>query len=510
MGELILEMKNITKTFPGVIANENVNLSLYTGEIHALLGENGAGKSTLMNVLTGIYKPDYGDIFFRGEKKVITSPRHAVDLGIGMVHQHFRLISTLTVAENIMLNSGHCPLVLREKEINDEIQKSSEEFDLKVVPDAKIWQLSVGEQQRVEIVKLLYRGAEILILDEPTAVLTPQESRNMFRSLRSMADSGKAVVFISHKMNEVLDNADRITVLRGGKSVATLMREETNRDELTQLMVGHDLTKLNKNTDRNFGDVVLECEGMDADNDRGMYALKKAKITIHSGEIYGIAGVAGNGQKMLAEVITGLRPLKGGTVKLKGKDITNASIKARINDGVAFVPEDRLSMGLVPSLNLMDNFVLKKYSTPQYSNKGILKKADIRKDTAECVKQYDIKNAGLEKDARLMSGGNQQKLLVARELIGDPSLLVVSYPVRGLDIGAIDAIHKIMLQEKEKGTAILMISEDLDEIFEMSDTIGVLFDGYLSDPIIPAETNKEALGRLMAGIGLGEEEEVTA
>ena len=502
MAEKILEMKGITKTFPGVIANDNVNLELYAGEIHALLGENGAGKSTLMNVLTGIYKPEYGEIYHKGKLIDISSPKHAVAIGVGMVHQHFRLIAPLSVAENVMLTSGKCPTIINEKEMNDAVRKCSEEFGLQLSPEAKIWQLSVGEQQRVEIVKLLYRGAEILILDEPTAVLTPQESIEMFKTLRRMADSGKAVVFISHKMNEVMENADRITVLRGGKTIATVTRAEANREELTHMMVGHDLKKPSDRERGNYGEVILEGTDLCCNNDRGLPALKHVNINLHKGEIL---GVAGNGQRMISEVITGLRPLTAGKLVFKGEDVTKASIKARKEKGIAFVPEDRLGMGLVTALNLMDNLILKEYYHPRFSNKSILKKDEIRKATEECVKKYNIKNAGIERPVRLMSGGNQQKLLVAREVSGDADLLVVAYPVRGLDIGAIDAIHQIMLEEKAKGTAILMISEDLDEVFEMSDNIVVLFDGYMSDKIDPLKTNRIEIGKLMAGEGLGEE-----
>lgn len=508
MAEKILEMRGITKTFPGVIANDNVNLELYAGEIHALLGENGAGKSTLMNVLTGIYKPDAGSIYHKGKKIDISSPKQAVKIGIGMVHQHFRLIAPLTVAENVMLTSGKCPVILNDKSINEAIAACSREFNLELTPTAKIWQLSVGEQQRVEIVKLLYRGAEILILDEPSAVLTPQESVEMFKTLRTMANSGKAVVFISHKMNEVMENADRVTVLRGGKTIATVRKGEATREELTQMMVGRDLEAHKEKHITLNEEVVLEGTDLCAKNDRGIAALKHVNIKLRKGEILGIAGVAGNGQRILAEVLTGLRPLTGGRIIFKGEDVTKASINKRKEKGMAFVPEDRLGMGLVPALNLMDNLILKEYYHDAYSSKGILKKGEIRKATQECVDKYEIKNAGLEKPVRLMSGGNQQKLLVAREVNGDADVLVVAYPVRGLDIGAIDAIHEIMNREKESGTAILMISEDLDEVFEMSDRIAVLFDGYMSEPIPANETNRTDIGKLMAGDGLGEDVEV--
>lgn len=500
MSEVLLEMRNITKTFTGVAANKDVNLELYPGEIHALLGENGAGKSTLMNVLTGIYKPDYGDIYYKGKKIEINNPKQAVKLGIGMVHQHFRLISTLSVAENVMLNSGECPLVLNTDEMNKAISECSKKYNLDLEPEAKVWQLSVGEQQRVEIVKLLYRGAQILILDEPSAVLTPQESVEMFRTLRMMADSGKAVVFISHKMNEVMANADRITVLRGGKSVATMKAGEMSAEELTGLMVGHKLPKIDREKRCGFGDRVLECTNLNANNDRGLPALKDVSFHIHSGEILGIAGVAGNGQKMLAEVVTGLRKLTGGKVLYKGKDISGYDVKTRNRNGISFIPEDRLGMGLVPSMNMMENIILKKFYRPVFSNRGILKKKDIRKITEDYVKEFDIKNAGLDKKVGLMSGGNQQKLLFAREISGEPDLIVVAYPVRGLDVGAANAVHEILLEQKERGAAILMISEDLEEIFELSDRIAVLYEGQLSQDLVTEKVTKEDVGKLMAGV----------
>ncbi|MBQ0058521.1 MAG: ABC transporter ATP-binding protein [Lachnospiraceae bacterium] len=504
MGELVLEMRGVTKTFPGVIANDNVNLELYAGEIHALLGENGAGKSTLMNCLTGIYKPDAGEIYHKGKPIVINSPKHAVDIGVGMVHQHFRLIPPLSVAENIMLTSGKCPLVLKTDEINDAIRACSKEFNLELSPEAKVWQLSVGEQQRVEIVKLLYRGAEILILDEPSAVLTPQESVEMFKTLRMMADSGKAVVFISHKMNEVMDNSDRITVLRGGKSIATVTRDKFDKDELTIMMVGHNLERKADRAKAALNEVLLEVDNLSAINDRGFRGLKHVSFKLHKGEILGIAGVAGNGQRLLAEAVTGLRPAEEGKILYKKKDVTKWSIKQRKEAGMSFVPEDRLHMGLVPSLNLMDNLILKEYYYDKYSKKGILNKAAIRKDAEECVERYNIKNAGVEYPVRLMSGGNQQKLLVAREVKSGPDLLVVAYPVRGLDIGAINAIHEIMDEERKRGAAIIMISEDLDEVFEMSDNVSVLFDGYMSEPVPVDQITRKEIGALMAGEGLGE------
>ncbi|MCI6017912.1 MAG: ABC transporter ATP-binding protein [Clostridiales bacterium] len=500
MGELVLEMRNILKRFTGVVANHDVNLKLYAGEIHALLGENGAGKSTLMNILTGIYKPNEGEIFYKGKKVTIKSPKHAVNMGIGMVHQHFRLIPTLTVTENVFLNSENCKFFMKMKDMEEEVRKCSQKFNLEVDPTAKVWQLSVGEQQRVEIVKLLYRGAEILILDEPSAVLTPQESDEMFKTLRKMADSGKVIVFISHKMNEVMANADRITILRGGTSVATMKTSETTREELTQLMVGREIKKQSRENRKARGECVIKVENLCANNDKGLRAVDEVTMELYAGEIFGIAGVAGNGQRELTETLAGLRKATGGRILAKGEDITASSAKNRIRKGISFVPEDRLHMGLVPSMNMMENAILKQYDTPTYSGKGILNKKAIREHTEAFVKEHDIKNAGLQMPVSLMSGGNQQKLLIAREVSGEPSLIIAAYPVRGLDIGATEAIHKILMQQRERGAAILLVSEDLDEIFEMADRVGVMYSGKMMGILDVNKTDYVEIGKLMVGM----------
>ena len=500
MKEPVIEMRNITKRFGDVIANENVNLSLYPGEIHALLGENGAGKSTLMNVLTGIYKPNSGDIFFHGKKVSIKSPKQAVDMGIGMVHQHFRLIPPLSVAENVFLYMPDCKKVLRQKEMEDAINACSREFHLEVDASTKVWQLSVGEQQRVEIIKLLYRGADILILDEPSAVLTAQEAAEMFRVLRSMADSGKSIIIISHKMNEVMQNADRITVLKGGKVEDTMEAADATIERLTRAVVGERefVPQVRQNHDLSE-DVVLQAENLSVKNDKGLEAVKNVSFTIRAGEIFGIAGVAGNGQKELTEAIAGLRKAEKGTVTVRGEDLTSLSIRKHIDKGVSFIPEDRLSMGLVPSLDMSDNIILKHFGWEKFSRRGILKKKMMDQTAEEYIEKYDIKTAGIHSPVGLMSGGNQQKLLIAREINGNPSLLVASYPVRGLDIGATEAIHRILLEESAKGTAILLVSEELDEIFQMADRIGVMCDGNMMAILDRRDADYDTIGRLMSG-----------
>lgn len=500
MKQPMIEMRNITKRFGEVVANENVNLSLYPGEIHALLGENGAGKSTLMNILTGIYKPNSGEILFNGKKVSIRSPKQAVDMGIGMVHQHFRLIPTLSVAENVFLYLPECKNILRKKEMEDAIDACSREFHLEVDASAKVWQLSVGEQQRVEIIKLLYRGADILILDEPSAVLTAQEAEEMFKVLRRMADSGKSVIIISHKMNEVMQNADRITVLKGGKVEDTMEAREATIDRLTKAVVGdREFVPQIRETQEVSGKEVLSVEGLSVKNDKGLTAVNQVSFTIHAGEILGIAGVAGNGQKELTEAIAGLRKAEAGRITVNGEDVTKLSIRKHIDKGVAFIPEDRLSMGLVPSLDLSENMILKHFGWKKFSSRGILKRKEIEETTRNYIEKYEIKTAGIHSSVGLMSGGNQQKLLVAREVNGEAALLVASYPVRGLDIGATEAIHKILLEESAKGTGILLISEELDEIFQLSDRIGVMCDGNMMAILDREQADYDTVGRLMSG-----------
>ena len=500
MGDLILEMKHITKTFGNVVANRDVSLQLYAGEIHALLGENGAGKSTLMNVLTGIYKPDEGQIFYKGKEVAIRSPKQAVQMGIGMVYQHFRLIPTLSVVENVYLYSDQRGFMLSRKKMEQVIAECSEKFNLNVDASAKVWQLSVGEQQRVEIIKLLYRGAEILILDEPSAVLTPQEAEAMFKTLRRMAENGKSVIVISHKMNEVMHNADRITVLKGGMVEDTMLAEDATVERLTRAVVGNREQKELRVDREHLGErCVLKVESLSALDDKGLTALKNVSLDIHAGEIFGIAGVAGNGQRELAETLAGLRPAVTGHILLKDKDVTKQTIRGRIKEGISFIPEDRLHLGLVPGLNMTDNVILKAYDSRRYSSHGLLNHKQMEADTEDYIKTYDIKNGGMELPVALMSGGNQQKLLIAREIAGEPALIIAAYPVRGLDIGAVAAIHEILLEQSARGAAILLISEELEEIFEMCHRVGVLCDGELMGIRDTSETDFDELGRMMSG-----------
>ncbi len=497
-------LKNITKKFPGVLANSKVNFKVNFGEIHALLGENGAGKSTLMNILTGLYRPDEGAIYVKGEKKIFNSPREAISAGVGMVHQHFRLVNQFTVAENLILGSSKTGKIINIRKVEKEIKEISKRFGLEVDPKAKIWQLSVGEQQRVEIVKLLYRGAEVLILDEPTAVLTPQEANELFKNLRKMAEEGRTVIIITHKLNEVMAAADRITVLRDGKLIGTANKNETNKKELTRMMVGKEI-ELSVNKDvYNPGKDVLNLKNVNALNYKNYNALKNVSFTIKEGEILGIAGVAGNGQKELAEVITGLRKVESGNVIINDKDYTNASSREIIDAQVAHIPEDRLGMGLIPGLGAVENIMLKEYRNPEMTKGLFLNNTLLKNRTSKLIEKFGVKTASLDSPTKLMSGGNLQRLLIAREISADPKLIVAVYPVRGLDISAIEAVHQILLQQRKNGAAVLLISEDLEEIFALSDRIAVLYEGEIMGIKKTCETNLEKVGIMMTGCREGE------
>ncbi len=499
-----VQMRGITKRFPGVLANDHVDLEVYPGEVMALLGENGAGKSTLMNILSGLYRPDEGEILIHGWPVHLHSPRDAIAHGIGMVHQHFMLVETLTVAENVVLGLDTVGWVPRMEEVHRQIESLSEQYGLRVGPTAYIWQLSVGEQQRVEILKLLYRGADILILDEPTAVLTPQESAELAKTLRRMAEEGKAVIFITHKLDEVMAFADRVTVLRAGKVVATLRTAETNKAELARLMVGREvLFRLEKRACRP-GEVALEVENLQALNDKGLPALRGVSFQIRAGEILGIAGVAGNGQRELAEVITGLRRATGGSVRVYGRDITNCSPREVIEAGVGYIPGDRVGVGLVPNLSVADNLAMKAYREPPLARGPLLDRNALRDFARHLIDAFRIITPDHRTPARLLSGGNQQRVVLAREITASRGVLIAVYPSRGLDVGATEAVRRALLEERDKGAAILLISEDLDELMQLSDRIAVLYEGQIMGIVVPEETTLEAIGLMMAGQRAGE------
>ncbi len=499
MGEIVLQAKNITKRFPGVLANDHINFDLREGEIHTLLGENGAGKSTLMNILDGIYYPNEGEIYIRGKRANIRSPFDAMRYGIGMIHQHFMLVDTLTVLENIILGLKDQKFVINKKEIADKILEISDKYKFDLKPYAKIWQLSVGEQQRVEIVKMLFRGANILILDEPTAVLTPQESEALFKILKQMKSEGKSIIFISHKLNEVMEISDRITVLRKGKVIGTVNKNETNQRELAKMMVGREVLFRLERKPLKEGKEILKVDNVEAFNDRGIKILNKISFSVHAGEIFGLAGVAGNGQKELAQVITGLRKATGGRVFLNGKDITNKHPLHISQSGVNYVPPDRLKVGLVPNLSSVENAILRIYRREPVGKNGFIDYKKAREFTEDLIEKYNIMVPRIDAPVKLLSGGNMQKLLLAREITEKPSLLIAVHPTRGLDVGATEFIRKKLLEVRDSGMAVLLISEDLDEILMISDRIGVIYEGKITGIVNAKDADVHKLGLLMAG-----------
>ena len=494
-------MRGITKRFPGVVANDDVSLEVAEGEVHALLGENGAGKTTLMNVLTGLYHPDEGEIEIAGRLVELHSPRDAIAAGIGMVHQHFRLVETLTVAENIALSLRRQPFVLRRRDAVREVELLAEALHMPVDPDAKIWQLSVGEQQRVEIMKAVRSGSRVLILDEPTAVLTPQEAEALFNTLRVMAAEGHSVIVITHKLHEVMAVADRVTVMRGGRSMGTVNAADVTRHELAALMVGRDVEVGRRRDAASIGDVVLVAEGLRAQGDRGTEALRDVSLEVRSGEVLGVAGVAGNGQRELAEAITGLRPLIGGHVSVEGRVLRGGDPRAAIAAGVAHVPEDRLHTGVAPSLSIASNVVLKAYRRGDVTRGPFLQLRRIRDRALDLIRRYDVRTSGPAEPARQLSGGNLQKIVLAREFSGQPKVLVVAAPTRGLDVGAIETVHGYLRDAAADGVAVLLISEDLDEVLALADRIVVMYEGAIVGEVDARSANVDELGLLMAGVG---------
>jgi len=496
---LLVEMVGITKKFPGVTANDRVDFNVREGEIHVLLGENGSGKSTLMSVLSGLYRPDEGEILINGRKRNLRSPRDAIKTGIGMVHQHFKLIESFSVAENVILGGDGTPLVLNKKDIENNLAQLSERYGLSINISAMVWQLSVGEKQRVEIIKMLYRGSQVLVLDEPTAILTPREAEELFENLRRMAAAGRGIVLITHKLNEVIAIADRVTVLRRGKAVATLDKKEINRRDLAWLMVGQDVVFQSRKKNPPGSEKVLELQNVNCHSDLGLSGLTDINFSVYKGEIFGIAGVAGNGQRELAEVVTGLRPVNGGKLLINGKDVTGLSPRRIMDHGVAHVPEDRLGTGLIPNLNAIDNLIIKDYRRELLRRGPLINRRTARINAQRLTDRFEVSLRSLEAPVKLMSGGNLQRLLLAREITSQPHLLIAVYPVRGLDIKATKAVHDLLLEQREQGMAILLISEDLEEIFKLSDRIGVLCGGRLAG-IIPAEAaDVEEIGLLMMG-----------
>jgi general nucleoside transport system ATP-binding protein len=506
-------MRDISKRFGPVIANDHVDFEAAWGEVHALIGENGAGKSTLMSILAGLYRPDSGQVEIDGTPVRFRSPRDAIGHGIGMVYQHFMLVEPFTVAENVVLGEQQSSVDLQTVRVERELAALSERYGLGVDPRAKIWQLSVGEQQRVEILRLLYLGARILVFDEPTAVLTPQEARSLLKTIRGMAAQDFSVVFISHKLDEVIEVADRVSVLRRGRIVVTTTPAETDRRTLARLMVGRELADFVDHPaeephegvvpgERNpaDGDMVLELRGVSALGDKGVPALRNVDLEVRAGETLGIAGVAGNGQRELAEVVTGLRPATDGAIRIDGKMMTNRPAAEIARAGVAHIPEDRLATGLIGGMDLSENAILRDYAQPPLCSGPFLSNKAVAAFTDRLIANHDVKTPGRWAKLRTLSGGNQQKLLLARELAGQPRLIVAVHPTRGVDVGATEAIHEALREQRARGAATLLISEDLDELLALADRLAVLFDGRVMG-ILPARgADPEEIGLLMAGI----------
>jgi simple sugar transport system ATP-binding protein len=501
-------MRGIVKRFPGVLASDHVDFELSAGEIHALLGENGAGKSTLMNVLAGLYKQDAGIIKVNGKPLEFTSPRDAINAGIGMVHQHFMLVPSQTVTENILLGLGEPRFLMRLNEYDKKVADLGDKFGLKVDPRAKIWQLSVGEQQRVELLKMLYRGANVLIMDEPTAVLAPQEIEGLFQTLRSMIAQGKSVIFISHKLQEVTAIADRVTVLRRGKVTASgVSTKGVTRQELARLMVGREVVFFVDKKPKQAGDVILDVKNVHAENDKGLPALRGLSLNVRAGEIVGVAGVAGNGQSELSQVIAGLRKCKQGDVRLSGDTISNRDTLYGIQHGMSYVPEDRNHVGSAPNLSVTDNVIMKNYRKPPISKGSMLDMNAATKFAKELKQSYDIVVPTVNTPVRLLSGGNLQRVILAREISGNPNFMVAVQPTRGLDVGAIEGVHRLLLAQREAGAAVLLISEELEELLALSDRVYVIYEGKIMGEVKvasaePDHTLIEKIGLMMTGTPL--------
>ncbi|MED3880249.1 ABC transporter ATP-binding protein [Priestia megaterium] len=498
--EYVIEMLDIRKEFPGIVANDNITLQVKKGEIHALLGENGAGKSTLMNVLFGLYQPEKGQIRVNGQEVKITDPNVANDLGIGMVHQHFMLVQNFTVTENIIL--GNEPTrtgKINIKKAAQDIQELSNQYGLSVDPYAKIQDISVGMQQRVEILKTLYRGADILIFDEPTAALTPQEITELIQIMKKLIQEGKSIILITHKLKEIMSVCDRCTIIRKGVGVGTVNVKETNPDELAALMVGREVHFKTEKKTATPKEAVLTIKELVVEDSRGVEAVSSLDLSVRAGEIVGIAGVDGNGQTELIEAITGLRKIKSGSITLKNQELSTLSTRKITEAGVGHIPQDRHKHGLVLDYTIGENIGLQTYYQKPMSKSGILNYKELYKKAKELIAEYDVRTPSEYTQARSLSGGNQQKAIIAREVDRSPELLIAAQPTRGLDVGAIEFIHKKLIEERDKGRAVLLVSLELDEVMNLSDRIAVIYEGKIVDIVDPKETNEQELGLLMAG-----------
>lgn len=498
--DYVIEMLNIRKEFPGIIANNNITLQVKKGEIHALLGENGAGKSTLMNVLFGLYQPEKGEIRVKGQKVGITNPTIANDLGIGMVHQHFMLVDTFTVTENIILgNEPKKGISINLKDAEEKVKEISKKYGLSVDPSAKISDISVGMQQRVEILKTLYRGAEILIFDEPTAVLTPQEIKELIRIFKTLINEGKSIILITHKLKEIMEVCDRVTVIRKGEGIGTVNVADTNPNELASLMVGREVAFTTEKKPAAPTKDVLAIENLVVKDNRQVPMVNSLSLSVRAGEIIGIAGVDGNGQSELIEAITGLRKVEGGTIKLNNKAITNMHPRKITESGVGHIPEDRHKHGLVLDFPIGENMVLQTYYQQPYSKSGVLNFKAIYEKAKQLIKEFDVRTPSSTTLARALSGGNQQKAIIGREVDRNPDLLIAAQPTRGLDVGAIEFIHNRLIEQRDNGRAVLLLSFELDEIINVSDRIAVIYEGEIVAIVDPKETTEQELGLLMAG-----------
>ncbi|HET6447072.1 MAG TPA: ABC transporter ATP-binding protein [candidate division Zixibacteria bacterium] len=500
-GKIVLEARGITKRFPGVLACGDIDLVLYEGEILALLGENGAGKSTLMNILYGLYRPDEGEIWIKGEKVQLQSPRDAIDRGVGMVHQHFQLVEVMTVAENVVLGSEIVRAVdrLDLRAANKIVRDLSQQYGLQVDPESVIEDLPVGTRQRVEIIKALYRNAEILILDEPTAVLTPQEANELFQIMRELTERGVSIIFITHKLKEVLDVADRVGVLRRCQMVGIALPAEATEQSLAEMMVGREVVLQVEKSEAQPGKPVLKINDIRVCDVREHEAVQGLSLEIREGEILGVAGVQGNGQREFVEALTGLRPVESGSIQLDGQDITNFTARQVIEMGVAHIPEDREKHGLVMAYTIANNMVLNSYYEQPFSRHGVLNQEAIRENGKKLVKEYDVRTHSIDARAGSLSGGNKQKVIVAREFSRPIKLLVANQPTRGLDVGSIEFIHKQIIRQRDSGIAVLLVSAELDEILSLSDRVAVIFNGRIASTMPIAEASREKLGLLMAG-----------
>ncbi len=501
--EYVIEMLGIRKQFGDFVANDNITLQLQKGEIHALLGENGAGKSTLMNVLFGLYQPEAGEIKVNGKEVQITDPNKANDLGIGMVHQHFMLVENFTVTENIILGNETTKMgMINIRKAAKKVQALSEKYGLDVDPYAKIEDISVGMQQRVEILKTLYRGAEILIFDEPTASLTPLEIEELIQIMKRLIAEGKSIILITHKLKEIMEVSDRVTIIRKGKGIGTVTTSETNPDQLAEMMVGRQVVFKTEKTEATPKEPVLQIEGLTVKDNRNIERVKNLNLTVRAGEIVGIAGIDGNGQSELIEAITGLRKASSGTIALKGKDITGLKPRKITESGIGHIPQDRHKHGLVLDFPIGHNIALQTYYKKPISKGGIIDYKQVNKLAKAIVEEYDVRTPGIHTEARALSGGNQQKAIIGREVNRDPDLLIAALPTRGLDVGAIEFIHRRLIEQRNKGKAVLLISFELDEVMNVSDNIAVIYDGSIMDVVKPYKTTEQELGLLMAGQSL--------